>query len=70
MDEETADVSMSFVKAIKIQREFYRGYGLDIFTDGVSLPGLAEKISYQTLHEDLNYPNSTPSIKQSNPSNY
>ncbi|EGZ04419.1 hypothetical protein PHYSODRAFT_536466, partial [Phytophthora sojae] len=23
-----------FVKAIKIQREFYRGYGLDIFTDG------------------------------------
>jgi hypothetical protein len=42
-----------FVDAIKVQREFYRQYELDMFKDGVSLPGLAEKIMFNTSFKDL-----------------
>ncbi len=42
-----------FVDAIKVQREFYRKYDLDMFKDGVSLPGLAEKIMFHTSFKDL-----------------
>ncbi|POM58373.1 Hypothetical protein PHPALM_36980 [Phytophthora palmivora] len=44
-----------FMKAIKEQMKFFHGFGLDMFHDGVSLPGLAEKIMYQTCYEDENY---------------
>ncbi|POM61971.1 putative Polyprotein [Phytophthora palmivora] len=44
-----------FMKAIKEQMKFFNGFGLDMFHDGVSLPGLAEKIMYQTCYEDENY---------------
>ncbi|GMF66367.1 unnamed protein product [Phytophthora lilii] len=30
--------------------QFFRGFGLDMFADGVSLPGLAEKIMYGTVY--------------------
>ena len=42
-----------FVKAIQEQRKLYKRYGLDMFQDGLSLPGLAEKIMYQTAFADL-----------------
>lgn len=42
-----------FVKAIKEQAKLYKRYELDMFTDGLSLPGLAEKIMYQTSFSDL-----------------
>jgi hypothetical protein len=44
-----------FMMAIKEQMKFFRGFGLDMFHDGVSLPGLAEKIMYQTCYEDEKY---------------
>ncbi|KAF0688759.1 Aste57867_19665 [Aphanomyces stellatus] len=40
-------------EAIKIQRKFYKKYELDMFQDGVSLPGLAEKIMYKKAFKDL-----------------
>lgn len=42
-----------FVQAIQAQREFYKRYDLDIFQDGVSLPGLAEKVMYKICYSDL-----------------
>ncbi|ETL79879.1 hypothetical protein L917_19570 [Phytophthora nicotianae] len=33
-----------------------------MFTDGVSLPGLSEKIMYQTCFKNLRYPNKVPAI--------
>lgn len=41
------------VKAIKKQREMNKEFGLDIFTDAVSLPGLAEKVMYSTCYNNL-----------------
>jgi hypothetical protein len=32
-----------FIKAIKKQRELFKRFDLDMFCDGVSLPGLSEK---------------------------
>ncbi|KAG2873666.1 hypothetical protein PC118_g24292 [Phytophthora cactorum] len=34
-----------FIKAIKAQRELFKRFDLDMFADGVSLPGLSEKLS-------------------------
>jgi hypothetical protein len=42
-----------FAMAISKQREFFKRFELDMFTDGVSLPGLAEKIMYQTALKEL-----------------
>jgi len=42
-----------FVKAIQAQRELFKRFDLDIFTDGVSLPGLSEKVMYQTCFKNL-----------------
>ena len=42
-----------FVEAITKQKHFYKDFGLDMLIDGVSLPGLAEKVMYQTLFQDL-----------------
>jgi hypothetical protein len=43
-----------FVDAVKKQREFYKTFDLDMLTDGVSLPSLAEKVMYQTCYDELN----------------
>ncbi|ETI33371.1 hypothetical protein F443_19946 [Phytophthora nicotianae P1569] len=42
-----------FVQAIKAQRELFKKFGLDMFCDGVSLPGLSEKVMYQTGFKSL-----------------
>ncbi|KAL4111622.1 hypothetical protein PRIC1_003300 [Phytophthora ramorum] len=42
-----------FIKAIKAQRELFKGFELDMFADGVSLPGLSEKVMYQTCFDNL-----------------
>ncbi|KAG2790321.1 hypothetical protein PC111_g24084 [Phytophthora cactorum] len=44
---------VSFIKAIKAQRELFKRFDLDMFTDGVSLPGLSEKVMYQTCFNNL-----------------
>ncbi|KAG3125836.1 hypothetical protein C6341_g25611 [Phytophthora cactorum] len=49
-----------FIKAIKAQRELFKRFNLDMFTDGVSLPGLSEKIMYQTCFNNLQYPDKKP----------
>ncbi|KAG2883434.1 hypothetical protein PC115_g21613 [Phytophthora cactorum] len=49
-----------FIKAIKAQRELFKGFDLDMFTDGVSLPGLSEKVMYQTCFKNLQYPSKKP----------
>ncbi|KAG6618409.1 uncharacterized protein IUM83_01047 [Phytophthora cinnamomi] len=49
-----------FIKAIKAQRELFKGFDLDMFTDGVSLPGLSEKVIYQTCFNNLQYPSKKP----------
>ncbi|KAG3105520.1 hypothetical protein PI125_g13421 [Phytophthora idaei] len=49
-----------YIKAIKAQRELFKGFGLDMFTDGVSLPGLSEKVMYQTCFKNLQYPSKKP----------
>ncbi|KAJ8579170.1 hypothetical protein ON010_g25 [Phytophthora cinnamomi] len=51
---------VSFIKAIKAQRELLKGFDLDMFTDGVSLPGLSEKVMYQTCFTNLQYPSKKP----------
>ncbi|GMF66184.1 unnamed protein product [Phytophthora lilii] len=43
-------------KAIKAQRELFKRFDLDMFADGVSLPGLSEKVMYQTCFNNLQYP--------------
>ncbi|KAG3179897.1 hypothetical protein PC128_g15799 [Phytophthora cactorum] len=45
-----------FIKAIKAQRELFKRFDLDMLTDGVSLPGLSEKVMYQTCFDNLQYP--------------
>ncbi|GMF13489.1 unnamed protein product [Phytophthora lilii] len=49
-----------FVKAIRAQRELFKRFGLDMFTDGVSLPGLSEKVMYQTCFNNLKKPPMVP----------
>ncbi|KAG2817017.1 hypothetical protein PC113_g23021 [Phytophthora cactorum] len=49
-----------FIKAIKAQRELFKRFNLDMFTDGVSLPGLSEKVMYQTCFNNLQYPDKKP----------
>ncbi|GMF42093.1 unnamed protein product [Phytophthora fragariaefolia] len=44
-----------FIKAIKAQRQLFKRFDLDMFTDGVSLPGLSEKVMYQTCFNNLQY---------------
>lgn len=44
---------LPFIKAIAKQRDMYKKFGLDIFTDGVSLPSLAEKVMYQSSYSNL-----------------
>ncbi|KAJ8566256.1 hypothetical protein ON010_g6870 [Phytophthora cinnamomi] len=43
-----------FIKAIQKQRELLKGFDLGMFCDGVSLPGLSEKVMYQT--QELIFP--------------
>jgi len=45
-----------FVMAIKAQRELFKRFELDMFSDGVSLPGLSEKVMYQTCFKHLVIP--------------
>ncbi|GMF30624.1 unnamed protein product [Phytophthora lilii] len=47
-----------FIKAIKAQRELFMRFNM--FTDGVSLPGLSEKVMYQTCFNNLQYPDKKP----------
>ncbi|OWY99527.1 hypothetical protein PHMEG_00029456 [Phytophthora megakarya] len=49
-----------FIKAIKAQRELFKRFNLDMFTDGVSLPGLSEKVMYQTCFSNLERPSKKP----------
>ncbi|KAG4232249.1 hypothetical protein PC116_g19506 [Phytophthora cactorum] len=49
-----------FIKAIKAQRELFKRFDLDMFADGVSLPGLSEKVMYQTCFNNLQYPDKKP----------
>ncbi|GMF21509.1 unnamed protein product [Phytophthora lilii] len=49
-----------FIKAIKSQRELFKRFDLDMFVDGVSLPGLSEKVMYQTCFDNLEYPTKKP----------
>ncbi|KAG2986528.1 hypothetical protein PC118_g7779 [Phytophthora cactorum] len=45
-----------FIKAIKAQRELFKRIDLDMFADGISLPGLSEKVMYQTCFDNHQYP--------------
>ncbi|GMF37847.1 unnamed protein product [Phytophthora lilii] len=49
-----------FIKAIKAQREHFKRFDLGMFADGVSLPGLSEKVMYQTCFNNLQYPDKKP----------
>ncbi|KAG3129777.1 hypothetical protein PI126_g20807 [Phytophthora idaei] len=49
-----------FIKAIKAQRELFMRFDLDMFADGVALPGLSEKVMYQTCFNNLQYPDKKP----------
>jgi len=40
-----------FSRAIREQMKFFRGFGLDMFADAVSLPGLSEKLMYGTVYK-------------------
>ncbi|KAG3038712.1 hypothetical protein PC121_g23859 [Phytophthora cactorum] len=51
---------VSFIKAIKAQRELFKRFDLDMFADGVLLPGLSEKVMYQTCFNNLQYPDKKP----------
>lgn len=42
-----------FVDALKSQRELFKRYQLDMLMDGISLPGLSEKIMYQICYSNL-----------------
>ncbi|GMF30080.1 unnamed protein product [Phytophthora lilii] len=48
----------SIIMAITAQRELFMRFDLDMFSDGVSLPGLSEKVMYQTCFNfnSLQYP--------------
>jgi hypothetical protein len=43
-----------FVEAIEKQNDFYYEHELDMFRDGISIPGLAEKIKYKYAFSKLN----------------
>ncbi|EGZ25222.1 hypothetical protein PHYSODRAFT_326275 [Phytophthora sojae] len=45
-----------FIKTIKAQRELFKRFELDMFTDGLLLPGLSEKFMYQTCFNNLQQP--------------
>lgn len=47
-----------FIKAIQKQRELFKRFDLDMFCDGVSLPGLSEKVMYKT--QELIFPSKAP----------
>ncbi|GMF35064.1 unnamed protein product [Phytophthora lilii] len=47
-----------FIKAIQKQRELFKRFDLDMFCDGVSLPGLSEKVMYKT--QELIFPSKKP----------
>ncbi|GMF36857.1 unnamed protein product [Phytophthora lilii] len=47
-----------FIKAIQKQREFFKSFDLDMFCDGVSLPGLSEKVMYKS--QELIFPEKKP----------
>ncbi|EGZ30784.1 hypothetical protein PHYSODRAFT_473214 [Phytophthora sojae] len=49
-----------FIKAIQAQRELFKRFDLDMFVDGVSLPGLSDKVMYQTCFKNLQYPSKKP----------
>ncbi|GMF29733.1 unnamed protein product [Phytophthora lilii] len=49
-----------FIRAIKSQRELFKRFDLDMFVDGVSLPGLSENVMYQTCFDNLEYPTKKP----------
>lgn len=49
-----------FVKAIQAQQAIWRRFELDMFMDGISLPGLAEKATYRYAYEGLVEPPKTP----------
>lgn len=42
-----------FVRAIEAQRELFKKFDLDMFSNGVSLPGLSEKVMYQSCFKNL-----------------
>lgn len=42
-----------FVYAIRAQRELFKKFDLDMFKDGVSLPGLSEKVIHQSYLKNL-----------------
>lgn len=54
-----------FTQAIEKQKQFYKKYGLDMFKDGISLPGLAEKIMFKEGRRRCDTPKPL-TIKQSN----
>ncbi|KAG6618645.1 uncharacterized protein IUM83_01086 [Phytophthora cinnamomi] len=47
-----------FIKAIQKQRELFKGYDLNMFCDGVYLPGLSEKVMYTA--QELVFPDNKP----------
>ena len=49
-----------FIDAIKAQRELFKRFGLDMFADGISLPGLSEKVMYKTCFDNLLQPSKEP----------
>ncbi|GMF30225.1 unnamed protein product [Phytophthora lilii] len=49
-----------FVSAIQAQRELFKNFDLDMFVDGVSLPGLSEKVVYQSCFQGLKMPKKVP----------
>ena len=40
-----------FIDAIKVQKEFYNDFNLDMFKDGISIPSLAEKILFNEARQ-------------------
>lgn len=51
---------LPFVRAIQAQQTFFKRYELDMFMDGISLPGLGEKIMYHSAYRELVEPPITP----------
>lgn len=47
----TMDV-IGLLKGIAVQKRYFREMGLDIFRDGISLPGLAAKYLYASMPPD------------------
>ncbi|RAW37248.1 hypothetical protein PC110_g6496 [Phytophthora cactorum] len=49
-----------FINAIEAQRELFKRFDLDMFPDRVSLPGISEKVMYQTCFNELQHPSKVP----------